>query len=211
MSKSNEHSAGQPAQFKRDRRRALKVLGAGVVSPLAITALDVAAATSGATADVTGTNSGTLDGAAGGYTHDLEIHVFSSSGVVEDSLLIKNNLDERLVVNTFRPGMIIFDDRFIHLPSVIEAAFGNGGPVLNLEAGQTISLTTVSEPLYGRQWARKSNLITNDFVEYLWADDAITNVSDDAILVSTAAFVTDNTALLYSNPKQSIGTGVVIS
>lgn len=183
------------------RRQVLKTFA---VAPVA---LGLGVAGSWAKSADAGTVASSDGPAPAARSHDLELHLFSSDAVVEDSLIIKNNLLHQVVLEQFRPGIIIFNDKFIHLPNLLEKAVGKA--TLVIEPQQTLSFQTVAEPLYGKDWARSSNLLNNDFVEYLWAEDSVQRIGESALLVSAAAFIADDKALLYSKPQQAVGKSVV--
>jgi len=148
----------------KQRRFAIKALGLGVVAPASLGTVTAMASTIDSISADASADSAMLP--AHKRLHDLELHVFSSNQVVEDSLIV-------------------------------------------LEPHQTRSFQVVAEPLYGKQWSQQSNLLANDYVEYLWAEDSVSQVGENAVLVSAAAFVSDNRALLYSKPGQSVGVDVV--
>ena len=193
-----------------NRRRSLKAIAAGVTAPLAPMVM-------GAQPQPLQLQTGhcatprtpELPAAQHRHTHDLELHIFSSEAVVEDSLVLRNNLDETLVLKEIRPSLIVFNDRYVDLRKVI------GDTPLSVSAGHTVSFMVYSQPLYGRDWSRRD--MSNDYqepadmTEYLWAHGSVSKISEDLVLVSAGAFVAGETALMYEKCDQPIAATVEIS
>lgn len=189
------------------RRRSLKTIAAGVAAPFA-PLIFAGTAVENAPNEIA-PEAPTLPAANKRRTHDLELHVFSSTAVTEDSVLLRNNLEETMVLREIKPSIIVFKDRFIDLRRIIRP-----DSELSLAPLHTVSFQVVSQPLYGREWSQRNtggDQVLPDVIEYLWAQECVSDISANCVLVSTAAFIADKTALLYAKPEQLLASGVQAS
>ncbi len=209
-----------PGLIDKQRRRSLKAIGAGMVAPFgmlsggsAVLALDRDVA-DGATRKPAGQTLQTQE-------HQLELHLYASRSVQEDSLLIRNRMDTPLLVRNIKPSLIVYRGRYIDLRTLTEEA------PLSLAAGHTVSFRVFSQPLYGQAWSQSqatlraesgmpalpegSSYALPDDSSYLWAEDSINVITDDTVLVSVAAVVENENALLHTKPKQSVARKVQLS
>lgn len=211
MSKSKfDSNAANQTPLDAARRRTLKVIGAGLATPFA--ALSGASWLQAADNEYPltkpqGENAGMQIGA---HAHDIELHLYSSQSVIEDSLLIRNRLERPLVVKKVNPSVVVYQDRYVDLRSLI------GDTPLTLAPGHTVSFRVYSQPLYGRSWsqlqtAHLAEADLPDGTSYLWAQDSINVITDDTILVSVAAVVVDDTAIVYNKPRQPMARNVQFS
>jgi len=130
--------------------------------------------------------------------HDLLIDIITSSAVPEDTVVITNTSDEDIELAGFLPSIVVFEDRFIDL-----GVMGGDAP-LSLNAGQVISLQTSLKSVRGKDW----NELGGKRVQYVWADDAMREISQEMQLVSVAGFVSCDYAILYSNTRRLTATAV---
>lgn len=192
-----------------ERRRSLKVIGAGIAAPFAV--LSGAAVAAADAQPLANDQTGKTVAKRGTHAHDIELHLYSSRNVVEDSLLIRNKLDKPLVLRKVSPSLVVFKDRYLDLRSLI------GDTPLTLAPGHTVSFMVYSQPLYGRSWSQSQHdhasgeAALSDGVSYLWAQDSINVITEDTVLVSVAAMVVDETAILYTKPGQATARSVQIS
>lgn len=191
------------------RRQSLKVIGAGIAAPLGV--LSGGSLAVAADEVLQPRTKKEFDTKSATHAHDIELHLYSSRNVVEDSLLIRNKLDKDLVLKKVSPSLLVFNDRYLDLRSLI------GDTPLTLAPGHTVSFMVYSQPLYGRAWSQTHNAhaaeeaALSDGTSYLWAQNSINVITDDTILVSAAALVVDETAILYTKPKQSMARRVQLT
>lgn len=206
-STNNSANAKSESHFEA-RRRSLKTIAAGVAVPFAPLTF---AGTAFENADYkTATEVPGLPAAQKSRHHDLELHIFSSRAVMEDSVLLRNNLTETVLLREIKPSIVVFNGRFVDLRRIVKP-----GSPLSLAPQHTVSFQVFSQPLYGRDWSHRHQATDEqelpDVIEYLWAESSVGVVSDDAVLVSTAAFIADETALLYVKPDQTFASAVQLS
>jgi len=113
-------------------------------------------------------------------TPDLFIDLIRSTAVTEDTVVLKNNTGETIVVSKFLPGIVVFDDVQIDLNAAA------GGQSLVIEPNRIMSLHTKAVPVQ-----------SDDVIEYVWANSAKQAVSNDLTTVQLGVFMVDNQAVVY--------------
>ena len=111
---------------------------------------------------------------------DLLINLVRSTAVPDDTVLLLNTTNDRLVISQFMPGTIVFDDVQIDLNEV------TGGSELILAPHQMKSLRTQITPIQ-----------SEGMVEYVWADSSTHPITDDLSLVYMGAFMADDRAIVF--------------
>ncbi len=145
--------------INQQRRTALKVMGASGV---------LAAAPGVLASQLMSTASGSADI---GMAAHLRIDIWSGSGVPEDSIVIHNTTGHELVIEHFRPGIVVLKDQVIDLNTICQHK------PLVIAAGALHSSTAA-------EWR---NFSTDAIVEYVHADQSVIRVSDGADLVKVTA------------------------
>jgi hypothetical protein len=165
------------------KRNTLKLLGgstAGVAIPTSFAMAETA----------TRPNTASPFPAATKRNPELLIQLIHSLAVPDDSIVLQNQTNEKLVISRFMPSTVIFDDVQCDLN---EAA----GRELTLAPGQVISLRT-------QMMAVDSDSIG----EYVWANGAVQpslNYSDVSI-VFMGAFMADKQAIVFPQDTPSAQT-----
>ena len=155
------------------RRCTLKLLaatGASAVLPTSLLSANVATQLTGASQIPT----------AATRTPDLYIDLISSAAVPDDSVVIKNTTRETIVVNKFLPNNVVFDEVQIDLNAAA------GDKPLVIKPNQIISLRTKALPLQ-----------RDDEFEYVWANSATQEISNDLTTVQLGVFMVNNQAVVY--------------
>lgn len=132
-------------------------------------------------------------------SHDLLIDIISSSAVPDDTVVISNNTADDIELAGFLPSIIVFHNKFVDL-----GALGGNEPVV-LNAGQVISFQTQLNGVRGKAW----DALGGKRIQYVWADDAVREISEEMQLVSVAGFLSDQQAILYSNTRRLTAAAVV--
>ncbi|MBX2882442.1 MAG: hypothetical protein KTR32_21010 [Granulosicoccus sp.] len=114
---------------------------------------------------------------------DLKIEIIASTSVPENTVLFTNMTDEEIVVQHFMPGSIIFGDQYLDLNGV------RGDLLIRIPPKGVIS-----RPV------RLSRLSNQPVMEYVWADDAVTPITEQTRVVSLGAFVADQRWYVYPVP-----------
>jgi len=114
---------------------------------------------------------------------DLKLMIVSSTGVVENSVVLTNTTDDAMVINRFRSENVIFNAQQVSLSALTAA-----GPI-TLLAGESKSFQIALD-----------NLNTDKLNDYLWAHDCTTAISEDCTVVHVAGFMVGQEAILYATP-----------
>jgi len=185
---SREFIEYKMSDFDKHKRNTLKTIastGIGVVAGSlgVVSVADAAKSMAGASS---------LPRPAMAVNFDLEISVLSSSGVVENTLILKNNTDEVMHIVRFRSDRIVFDNKEVSLSAITD-----GGP-LTLEPGQSSSFQV--------EVTKIDSAVPN---HYVWANDCMSRVSDECIDVNLGGFLVDQDVLVYA-PRQQQSIDVVL-
>lgn len=125
--------------------------------------------------------------------HDLLLTLVLSSAVPHGSAVISNQTGNSIVLNGFDPGNIVFDNHYVDLSHATGVTKNN--PLI-LKSGETRSFQIEAHSLY-------SSKHTSDHNTYVWADDAVEQLSEDAKLIEMAGLLDVNRTVLYVKPGQS--------
>lgn len=178
-------------EFDETRRGTLKVL-AGTSASLAAGCLGVvsvadaleAGSRTGTLAD---TRTDALPRTFSSVLFDLEMHIISSTGVVENSLLLKNNTQEPMHIARFRSDHIVFGNKYVSLKYIT-----NHGP-LRLEPMQTKAFQV--------EVAARDDAIPTDYVQ---ADHCVTALSDECVDVHLGGFLVGSDVMVITRKQPAV-------
>jgi len=119
---------------------------------------------------------------------DLSISIIATTSVPGSSTAVFTNMtDEEIVVQHFLPGTIVFGDRRVDLNAV------PGAPLLRIAPHGVVSMPV-----------QVNRIDTQAMMEYVWADDAVSAISEHTEVVTLGAFVADHRLIVYPVPALSI-------
>ena len=118
---------------------------------------------------------------------ELGITIVNSSGVVENTVVLRNNTSEPMAIDRFRAGQIVFDGKQVDL-SVL-----NHSGTVTLDAHQTLSVAVEVTPV-----GDEPN------VEYLWAQQSATVLGDNSVVVELGAFIANADAVVFPALTSSV-------
>ena len=133
--------------------------------------------------------------------NDLLVDIISSSAVPDDTVVITNNTADDIELAGFLPSIIVVEKKFLDLAAL------NGDAPLVLGAGQLVSFQISLDDVRGKAW----DALGGKRIQYVWADDAISRISEEMKLASVAGFLTDDQAILYSNPRRLTAADVTLA
>jgi len=175
------------------RRRLLQLISVAGILPGAAFAVDQSHAVNVANAEKLQPLKADLN-----RPQDLLIDIISSSAVPDDTVVITNNTADNIELAGFLPSIIVFNNRFVDLGVL------SGDAPMFLNAGQVISLQTSLKSVRGKTWDK----LGGKRIQYVWADDAMQEISQDMQLVSVAGFLSCDYAILYSNTRRLTASAV---
>lgn len=156
------------------KRNTLKLLGgttAGIAIPTSVVMAESA----------TRPNAASRFPAGAKRSPELLIQLIHSTAVPDDSIVLQNKTNDKLVISRFMPGTVIFDDVQCDLNEAAQQE-------LVLEAGQLMSLRTLM-----------TAVDSDSIMEYVWANGVVDPASkySDLSTVTMGAFMADNKAIVY--------------
>jgi len=125
--------------------------------------------------------------------HDLLVSLILSSAVPHGSAVFSNRTGNPIVLSGFDPGNIVFDHHYVDLTHATGISYNN--PLI-LKSGETRSFQIETHSLYSSKHTPDSNT-------YVWVDDAVEQLSQDAKLIEMAGLLDVNRAVLFAAPAQS--------
>ncbi len=164
------------ATFDQTKRQTLKTIagtGAAVVAgPLGLVSAAEAAQPS---------TISSLPSTHGSAQFDLDLQIVSSSGVMENSLILKNNTDETMHIARFRSDNIVFNNHVVSLSEITA-----DGPII-INPGQTqsfqVSLVQLGDTAP---------------MEYVHADHCTNRVTNDCVDVKLGGFLVDHDVMVIT-------------
>ncbi|MBX2826140.1 MAG: hypothetical protein KTR33_15510 [Gammaproteobacteria bacterium] len=114
---------------------------------------------------------------------DLSINIIATTSVPESTAVFTNMTDEELLVQHFLPGTIVFGNRSVDLNGV------PASPLLRIAPHGVVSRPVQLVPVD-----------TGAIMEYVWADDAVSPISEHTDVITLGAFVADRRLLVYPVP-----------
>lgn len=170
-------------EFDETRRITLKVM-AGTSASLAAGCLGVVNVVDAA-ADHT--NSQSQSAVYPSVLFDLEMHIISSSGVVENSLTLKNNTRDPMHITRFRSDQIVFSNKYVSLDALTAH-----GPI-QLEPMQTKAFQVDVAPL--------GESIPADYVQ---ADQCVTALSAECVDVHLGGFLVGSDVMVITGKQDTV-------
>ncbi len=170
-------------EFDETRRITLKVM-AGTSASLAAGCLGVINA---ANADEASEPAQTLPNTFSSVLFDLEMHIISSTGVVENSLLLKNNTPEPMHITRFRSDQIVFSNKYVSLKQLSDQ-----GP---------IRLAPMETKSFQVNVVAQNGVIPTDYVQ---ADQCITAISDQCVDVHLGGFLVGSEVMVITGKQPAV-------
>lgn len=142
---------------------------------------------------------------------DLQIDIISTTAIPEQSVILTNNTDDVMTLDKFMPGTIVFKDSMVELNSLLESgpitlephhAMSATVEVWNLLALSTLAPRALVPPALAAPKLAPPNLAP-PIIEYVWAENAITELSTETDIIAVGAFVADRQAIVYPIETQS--------
>lgn len=114
---------------------------------------------------------------------ELKIEIFSSSSEKRDTVSLTNLTDHPIAVNHFKPGTVIWKNQYLDL----NALRGNVG--IHLAKGAAMNFSV-----------HRKTLNHSFQSEYIWADDAISQIDQTTDKILLGAFLSEGQLYTYPIP-----------
>lgn len=116
---------------------------------------------------------------------DLSIQVFCTSAVQENTVTLVNHTDKSLVLSEFIPNVVIFNNKLVDLNSLI-----SDHQVIEIGSGEAFASEI-------EIW----QVLAQPVMEYVWAEHAIKQLTDQTSVVSLAATLVKQKIIVYADPN----------